>query len=79
MSLNCSKCGDPKSKGDHVLYCPAPCAACDNVYVYSNHIHCPKCGSAPSEHEVKNYDMMWHEGDVHCKRCDTFVRYWDAG
>lgn len=29
--------------------------------------------------EVRNYNMAWHDGDVHCKDCDKFIRYWDAG
>lgn len=40
---------------------------------------CPKCGSLPSDHEVKNHSMMWHEGDIHCVKCNTFVRTFDAG
>lgn len=43
------------------------------------HIHCPKCGSPPSDHELRNYSMMWHEGDIHCVKCETFVRSFDAG
>jgi transcription elongation factor Elf1 len=40
---------------------------------------CPKCGSESSRHEVRNYDMMWHDGDVYCKDCGTYVRGYDAG
>jgi hypothetical protein len=45
----------------------------------SFHEHCPKCGADPSKHEVRNYSMMWHEGDVYCLMCNTFVRSFDAG
>lgn len=38
---------------------------------------CPKCGS--KETELRNYNMMWHDGDVHCAGCGEFVRTWDAG
>lgn len=54
------------------------CDKCDDVAM-PNHIHCPKCGSPPSDHEVRNYDMKWHDGDVHCTKCETYVRGWDAG
>lgn len=43
------------------------------------HKHCPECDSAPENHELRNYSMMWHEGDIHCGKCGTFVRYYDAG
>lgn len=39
---------------------------------------CPNCGAPPSEQEVRNYDPMWRDGDVHCTRCDTRVRGYDA-
>lgn len=54
------------------------CKKCDAPATI-NHLHCPECGSPPSDHEVRNYDMMWHEGDIHCSKCNTFVRYYDAG
>lgn len=38
---------------------------------------CKKCGS--KDLEVRNYNMMWHDGDLYCKMCDTFVRTYDAG
>jgi ribosomal protein L37AE/L43A len=38
---------------------------------------CPKCGS--TEMELRNYDMMWHDGDIHCQKCGTYVRGYDAG
>ena len=41
--------------------------------------HCPKCGSPPSEHEVRDYNLDWHDGKVYCKPCGAFVRDWDAG
>ena len=40
---------------------------------------CKKCGSAPKDHIVKNYSMMWHDGDVYCKKCGEYVRMYDAG
>lgn len=43
------------------------------------HVHCPECGSAPSRHIMKNYSLMWHEGDVYCKDCHAYVRGYDAG
>jgi hypothetical protein len=41
--------------------------------------YCPKCGSDPSHHEMRNYSMIWHEGDIFCLKCDSFVRSFDAG
>ena len=40
---------------------------------------CPKCGSESKDHEVRNHDLMWHDGDVHCLKCGTYVRTFDAG
>lgn len=42
-----------------------------------NNTKCPKCGS--TTFEMRNYDMMWHEGDIHCASCGTFIRDFDAG
>lgn len=49
--------------------------------VWSNytHKHCPNCNADPSTHVMKNYSMMWHEGDIYCGKCDTYVRGYDAG
>jgi transcription initiation factor TFIIIB Brf1 subunit/transcription initiation factor TFIIB len=38
---------------------------------------CPNCGS--KEFEMRNYSMMWHEGDIHCVKCGKFIRTFDAG
>jgi len=38
---------------------------------------CPKCGAEPKDQEVRNYDMMWGDGDVYCKKCGAYVRSWD--
>lgn len=41
---------------------------------------CPKCGDTDPEHrEMRNYSMMWHEGDIHCTNCGAFIRLFDAG
>lgn len=41
---------------------------------------CPKCGDDNPDHrEMRNYSMMWHEGDIHCTNCGAFIRYFDAG
>lgn len=47
--------------------------------LYDGSPNCPNCGAPPSEQEVRNYSMMWHDGDVHCTRCGTRVRSYDAG
>jgi len=54
------------------------CADCKTI-VAKNHTHCPKCNSAPENHRLENYDPKWHDGDIFCNGCDTFVRDWDAG
>lgn len=38
---------------------------------------CPECGS--ENHRVENYSMAWHDGDVVCNNCDTYIRAYDAG
>jgi uncharacterized Zn finger protein (UPF0148 family) len=38
---------------------------------------CPKCGG--TNFEVRNYSMMWHDGDVYCVPCNQYVRGYDAG
>lgn len=42
-------------------------------------IKCPNCGSPPSDHEVRNYDPTWRDGDVYCTKCGVKVRNYDAG
>lgn len=60
---------------DYIITCE-DCKKEVNKYL---HKHCPKCGSAPDKHVMHNYDPKWHEGDIYCGICDTFVRYYDAG
>ena len=48
----------------------------EGVLTVSN-TQCPKCGS--TEFEMRNYEMMWHEGDIHCEKCGEFIRHFDAG
>lgn len=38
---------------------------------------CPECGGTDTR--MENYSMMWHEADIVCNGCDTYVRMWDAG
>lgn len=56
---------------------------CSSVIYPDRHekwcVCCKNCGSTPSDHVLKNYNMAWHDGDVYCKKCDSFVRTWDAG
>lgn len=44
-----------------------------------NSRNCPECDSPPSEHEVRNYNIYFSDGDIHCTRCGAFVRWYDAG
>jgi len=38
---------------------------------------CKVCGG--DNLELRNYDMMWHDGDIYCKDCNIRVRGYDAG
>ena len=38
---------------------------------------CPDCCS--TDFELRNYSMMWHDGDIHCANCGKFIRTFDAG
>lgn len=44
-----------------------------------NSPNCPHCGAPPSEHEVRNHSLEWHDGDVYCTKCGGRVRDYDAG
>ena len=55
------------------------CIKCNKECIIELHKHCPKCDSPPSLHELRNYNMMWHDGDIYCVKCNTFVRNYDAG
>ena len=48
----------------------------DGALVVSN-TTCPACGS--TDFEMRNYERMWHEGDIHCARCGQYIRRFDAG
>lgn len=45
--------------------------------LHVNNTVCPECGS--TEFEMRNYSMMWHDGDIHCAKCGRFIRRFDAG
>jgi uncharacterized Zn finger protein (UPF0148 family) len=42
-----------------------------------NNTVCPECGS--TEFELKNYSMMWHDGEIYCAKCGKYIRLFDAG
>jgi len=56
---------------------------CNNFLIPDRHTThctcCKKCGAPPSEHELRDYSMLWHDGDVYCRKCGSYVRMWDAG
>lgn len=54
------------------------CEPCDAI-VWGNHMHCPKCNAEPKFQEIRNFDQVWRDGDVHCTKCGTYVRGYDAG
>ena len=61
---------------DAKLFCDKCNVEIDSPYT---HKHCPKCNAPPSKQEIRNYSMMWHDGDVYCSVCNTYVRRYDAG
>lgn len=52
-----------------------PICKCDRAAYLTQ--HCPKCGSCPQYHEIRNYDIVWGDGDIHCTECGTRVRSFD--
>lgn len=54
------------------------CSSCHEVDTPNNK-HCHNCGGCPKFQEVKNHSLMWHDGDIFCTLCDTFIREFDAG
>lgn len=32
-----------------------------------------------SEYEIRNYNPTWHDGDIHCIKCGTYIRGFDGG
>lgn len=53
------------------------CQRCNKPDVYE--CHCPNCGACPEFQEVRDHSLMWHDGKIHCIKCDAFVRDFDAG
>jgi hypothetical protein len=43
--------------------------------------YCPTCAEVkdPDKLEVRNHNIAWGDGDVHCKDCGAFIRRWEAG
>ena len=39
---------------------------------------CPEC-LENGVGVLENYDPMWHDGDINCKQCGTYIRMYDAG
>lgn len=49
---------------------------------------CPHCAAPASEtangktvsnRELRDYDFMWGDGKIYCKKCGGFVRIYDRG
>lgn len=43
-----------------------------------NSANCPGCSAESNFHEVRNYSAIWHDGDVYCMNCGSYVRRYDA-
>lgn len=39
---------------------------------------CAACGFE-GPHALRNYSMIWSDGDIHCGACGTYIRMFDAG
>ncbi len=39
--------------------------------------NCPKCGSTPKDHEMRDFDPRFRDGDIYCTKCGGYVRMWD--
>lgn len=41
---------------------------------------CPQCGTDDyRKREVRNYCVLWQDGDIYCTVCEAYIRYFDAG
>lgn len=38
-----------------------------------------ECCKDLNNHVVYNHSPIWHDGDIHCRVCGKFIRYYDAG
>ena len=40
-----------------------------------------KCPTDPSHEgfDLRDYDEIWRDGDIHCAECGAFIRGYDAG
>lgn len=63
---------------EYLLEKDAVCSNCNKKDTYT-YKHCPNCGACPKFQEVRNHSLMWHDGDIHCTKCEAFVRDFDAG
>ena len=39
---------------------------------------CKNCGAGPEKWEIRNYDMLWRDGEIYCQ-CGQYIRMYDAG
>lgn len=47
-------------------------------HLINDYKKCPM-DSTHTGFDVRNYDEMWRDGDVHCAQCGTYIRSYDAG
>lgn len=47
-------------------------------HIINSYEACPQCGRTDML-EVQNYDPVWRNGQVWCRRCNMYVRGYDAG
>lgn len=54
------------------------CEKCEKE-VWGPHKHCPECDSSPDKHELRDYDLIWGDGEIWCPDCEIKVRNFDRG
>lgn len=64
---------EPKKSGEL-----ADVEAASLLLGYQYSANCPNCGAESKFHEVRDYSAMWHDGDVYCLKCGSYVRRYDA-
>lgn len=47
-------------------------------HVVNDYQKCP-VDPAHKGYEVRDYDELWRDGEVHCAECGAYIRRYDAG
>jgi hypothetical protein len=60
------------------LYLPENPERSEPFHAINTYKKCP-VDQTHEGYEVRNYDEMWRDGDIHCKQCGAYIRMYDAG